>query len=229
MKAKRKYLILGFTFLLIGLVTTPIIILNSTEAGRVEPKTEALKQFRIIYLSADRLDANNQANLTQSLEHSIASKTVNSWKELSEISKEGAIDALIIAKPAMSKVNKKQLTRWYRKGLVVGGINMTGADLASLVNDHCISDDGFGVAYKGNYFTLASHIVLGTDEDVALIRMANNCGKAEVKGVKGVTGEGVNRSNDKLNDVNDFSIFSNALFSQLQTINTQRAEYAQTK
>jgi hypothetical protein len=136
------------------------------------------------------------------------------------------IDALVIHNSALTEVDKNWLMNAYQRGTVVATFNVDVRELAALVDDPCITTDAFASEpYTGSFFIVASHLILGQPEDVALLRAAKVCGKAQVAGVEHWASERFGRSTDAIDTIGDHNRFARVLVSHLEGIKEDKQTF----
>jgi len=162
------------------------------------------------------------------LETTLRAQAVHTWAEVLTLNETVPVDALIIHDSALPIVDQGWLSRAYQRGMVIAGFNIYAPELAELVGDACIAEDGFASEpYPGGFYVVVSRIILGEPDDRARIEAAKSgsCAAGPSEGVKGHASVTGGKSTFGLNSANELNLFAIVLVSHLDQISGARQEF----
>jgi hypothetical protein len=151
------------------------------------------------------------------LNQQLGAQLVSTWEQVIEADQAARIDALIVDSSALSNVDKSWVANAYRRVTVIAGFNISGSQMASLVNNACIASDNFANYASGSFFIVVSSSISGSPDDVnrVLDTYSRSCGETGAEGVQGTTSVGFRRTTERLDSENEFNIFTKVLASHL--------------
>lgn len=172
---------------------------------------------RIIYLTHTPDTPINTFTSAARLNQHLGAQIARTWQEVVEADQAERLDALVIDTSALPGVDKGWVANAYRRGTVIAGFNITGTQMAGLVNNACIASDNFANYGDGNFFVVVSSSITGSPEDVqrVLDSYSRSCETAGAEGVSGTTSVGFRRTTERLDSENTFNIFAQILNSHL--------------
>lgn len=142
-------------FLLVVLFTLFASALYAQETTP-EPISDA-----IVYIASESRLLESSPSSGHPLIEAINAQPVSTWEQLIEIGESDNIAALVIDESALDEVDWDAVAALYDIGVVIATINVPVEEMAVLINDPTLTDDGFAAdPYPGSHFILANHLVL---------------------------------------------------------------------
>jgi hypothetical protein len=128
-------------------------VANDGTPPPVELPWDTPPDHRIVYLIADGAVAKNSVVAPEKLEATLGVQPVNRWDDVVSLDAAQSIDALIIHDSVLSQVNRHWIASAYERGVVIAVFNVYAPELAELVDDNCITKDGFASEpYPGDFY-----------------------------------------------------------------------------
>lgn len=207
------FLVFSFAALLIVAFPTVVPVLRLPPV----PSLPVPPNARIIYLTNTPDTPLNTFTSAARLNEQLGAQLASTWQEVIEADQSGRIDALIIDTSALSSLDKEWVANAYRRGTVIAGFNITGSQIAGLVNNPCIASDNFANDGDGTFFVVVSSSITGSLEDIqrVLDSYSRSCETAGTEGVSGAASAGFRRTTERLDSENTFNIFTQILNSHL--------------
>jgi hypothetical protein len=186
------------------------VLYGPTETAVVQPA-----RARVVYLGADGATSADGLVSAEQLASTFGAVVVSTWEQLVVLNDEEPIDALIIHRSALEQVDNEWVAHHYRQGVTMVGIDIDGAEMAVLLQDNCLTRDGFADYDSGSYFIIATSLVTGSEADVASIIEAYNisCGDQPALGIVGHAEYSARYTTEFFSDKRSVEIF-NLLFLQ---------------
>jgi len=179
----------------------------------------------VIYLIAENAVAQDSLIAPTRIEATLRAQIANTWEELVAINQSTPADAIIIHNSALPFVDRSWISSAYWRGVVIGGINITGPQMADLVGNSCIARDGFAADASIPFFVIVSTYIQGSSQDdinKVLDAYNRSCGEQTTDEVGAFVSFSGSRTTDILIDANSFNTFVFQLVSHLQDIDLAR-------
>ncbi len=166
--------------------------------------------YLVVFLGAEEAASANGLVTAERLSQSFGAIAVSNWDQVVSITQAEVIDALIIDRSALEKVDREWVARNYRQGVTIAGIDLNGAEMAELLRDACLTRDGFADYHSGSYFVIATSRISGSADDMARIMEAyeGGCGERGAEGVIGMADYSARYTTEFLTDERSYEIFS---------------------
>ncbi len=226
-RKSARFLMLLVSGILLALMIGALVI-NTAGADGVMLPWDTPPKYRIVYLVG--AEPMPEAHLVgpDKLQKTLGARTVSSWSQVMGLDRKKPLDALVIHKNALGLVNKPELINLYQRGVAVAVINVDAFKTAALLDDSCIGENDQGTRnHNGTYAIISAHVILGSPEDVALIKsVGSNCGSKFVPGVKGKTQEIVGHTTKAITNVSDYNIFAQEVIHDIEWIQFNRNDFA---
>lgn len=170
---KRKQVIgLGILALCLAISLTIIgVAWSNLSAGSFALPSNSPTKFRVVYFGPDTGASVVRAKAPTLLKAALGAETAKNWQAVMNADRAKQIDALVIDKSALSRLNAKDLKQLYARGTLIAAFDVPAVKLAALLDDPCITQDNFGLEpYSGSaFFVSVSQLIQGTPKDVAWV------------------------------------------------------------
>jgi hypothetical protein len=218
----------------LGLVLVGIFVnltQNGVAVGETQPPTvqpDELAKYTLVYLAQDEAIDSDSLLESAHLQMSLGARSVNTWEQVPLLNRITPIDAILIHNSALSGVDSNWLGPAYKSGVVVVIFNTYAPELASLIGDSCILENGWMDGtdpYPGEFYIMVSRLTLGQPEDIALIESQVPCGGGPNRGVTGVKYPAeiyLGKSQNALVNQEDFDRFATNLVDELKSIDEMK-------
>lgn len=192
-----------------------------SDAGSPASNLPAIQpgDYSVVFLGAEGAASANGLVTAERLSQSFGAVTVSNWDQVVSISQAEVIDALIVHRSALEKVDREWVARNYRQGVTIAGIDLNGAEMAELLRDACLTRDGFADYHSGSYFVIATSQISGSADDMARIMEAyeGGCGERGAEGVIGMADYSARYTTEFLTDERSYEIFSYLLNDHMES------------
>lgn len=198
-------------------------LLGSVVAQSHQAVKPLADQYRIVYFTlsttTNSTSAVQQPPVTiRQMADNIASEVITRWEDVIAFDRETPLDALLIDGRALFLVDKDWATAAYQRGVVIGGFNILGSEMATLVGNPCIETSDFAEATP-NYILVQMQITW-TDSNAAdriEPRPFARCAFSQpIPALEGGTISGSNRSADMFERAARFEQFRGVLETYLE-------------
>jgi hypothetical protein len=186
----------------------------------IVPPLESKLDYRVVYFvgenDRDIVDLVAPAKLEQSL----GTITASSWEDVLDLDEAEPIQGLIIHSSALAEVDYDWVSQAYWRGVVIGGIDMTGTEMAELVGNACIAADKFAAEPVKNFVIVQISIEGESTAEVVRVRntYSRSCGEETANDIRGYVSVSGGRATDSLDDENSYNIFTRQLALYLNNI-----------
>lgn len=172
-----------------ALVATSAIVLSL----RSSLPSEAANNLTILYITTDPLSSPipNSTFTHAEVASALGALTPNTPDEAASILRSRPVDAIVVDHSALGQVDRATLQRAYTDGAPIVAVNISAADLAMLVDDHCISRDPVGQPFSDSgrafYILAYRRITASNPSDAALLLFSEQryCGDQPPEGIPG--------------------------------------------
>ncbi len=232
----RRPLILLCVILLVGLVTScqlpegqPLLYqgqISAQVSDAALSHPDSLPRGLVVYLIDDQAAAAEELATPARLKEALNAQTVSAWDDVVTLDNASPLAALVIHDSAWPLVDGDWLAQAYRRGVVVAVFSVYAPELTAMLGDPCLAQDGFASEpYPGAFYVIASRLLLGEPDDVALIEAANPCGGDSVAGVEHPTSFSRSGASNALTDSSDFDTFVQIPTSKIAAVQEARLDF----
>ncbi len=201
---KKKILLIGFGLAL--LAATTFLYLSSRHS------VLAQEAYNIVFLTTPE---NVSSNLVQQLQILAPNtRTVQNFEEV----RSADVDALVVDSAAISLVDNTWAQDAYRRGVVISGINLQGAEIARITGSSCAVPP---IDASNDFYVAVSRILLASNTaDSQLIEAAEQrtCNGNEAKGVTGFVVYTNATAASYLRSQDDYREFVQTIDSQIRNV-----------
>ncbi len=208
-------------------VAVMLFVMNTAGADGVLLPWDTPPKYRIAYFIGREAITGSNLLGADNLRQTLGARVAQNWTQVMDLDKRKPLDALVIHKNALNLVNKPELIGLYQRGVAVAVFDLDAFKTAELLNDPCIKENDQGTQnYKGRFAIISVHLILGSAEDVRLIKQPKgNCGSKPVPGVRGKTQELVAHTIKEITNRSDYNIFAQVLTQNIEWIQYNRRDF----
>ncbi len=121
--------------------------------------TKTLREFRVVYISAEGSIADSSLLSPQRFSNQSGIAIAHTWDDVLRLDEQEPLQALLIHESARPFIDTTWVQAAYRRGVVIGGINLFFRDMSGIVGNYCVHANAESPYRDRDFFVLYYYVL----------------------------------------------------------------------